>query len=287
MDDITLFRTIAEQTKTGQIQWSCAEYNPLEFMNEDRIDDEPAYLSQMLTFAASVNGISYTLELFEKINIPEGKGDIAVTLIQDDADSSMQFDTALSFRYDEYEACSADQLAEVFRDDPAVILSNSLVPLAVDSNAVQQAFLWARFFNEDDIPETLLTHPITRLGVRLFNERRILDFHRCILDMPYQNNLLAEPDDQDEPVGNSAYELVHWINTELRKCREELPQELVEKVAQKNNISEEDARIVLSTDLMFDDLVKEAGQASAEFAEMDTSDPAELRKILKKISEAE
>ncbi|MBQ8402136.1 MAG: hypothetical protein IJX14_09430 [Clostridia bacterium] len=199
----------------------------------------------------------------------------------------MQFDTALSFRYDEYEVCAADQLAETFRDDPAVLLSDSLIPLAVDSNAVQQAFLWARFFNEDDIPEALLTHPLTRLGVKLFNERRLLAFHRCILDMPYRNLLLAEPDDQDEPVGNSAYELVHWINTELRKCREELPKELVEKVAQKNNISEEDARIVLSSAMMFNDLVKDAGQASAEFAEMDTSDPAELRKILKKISETE
>jgi len=281
MDDITIFKTIAEQTKNGQIHWSCAEYNPLGFMNEDRLDDEPAYLSQMLTFASSVNGIYYTLELFEKITIPDGKGDIAITLTQDDADSSMQFDTALSFHYDDYEACAADQLAEVFRDDPAVLLSSSLVPLAVDSNAVQQAFQWARFFNEDDIAETLLTHPITRLGVRLFNERRVLDFHRGILDIPYRNVLLAEPDDQDEPVGNSAYELVHWINTELRKCREELPKELVGKVAQKNNISEEDARIVLSTDLMFDDLVKKAGKASAEFAEMDTADPAVIRKLLK------
>ena len=110
-------------------------------MNEDRIDDEPAYLSQMFTFAASVNGIYYTLELFEKITIPDGKGDIAITLIQDDADSSMQFDTALSFHYDEYENCTAEQLAETFQDDPAVLLSNSLVPPAVESNAVQQAFV--------------------------------------------------------------------------------------------------------------------------------------------------
>ena len=284
MDDITIFKTIAEQTKSGQLQWSCAEYNPLGFMDEDKIDDESAYLSQMLTFVTSANDVYYTLELFEKIIIPEGKGDIAITLIRDDAENSRQFDTALSCRYDEYEDCSAEQLAETFRDDPIVILGDLLIPLAVDSDAVQKAFMWARFFNEDDISEELLTHSLTRLGVRLFNERRILDFHRCVLDIPYRNHLLTEPDDQDTPVGNSAYELVHWINTELRKCRDGLPQELVEQVAAKNNISAEDARIVLSTKLMFDDLVKDAGKASTEFAEMGTSDPAALRKILKKKS---
>ena len=284
MDDITIFKTIAEQTKSGQLQWSCSEYNPLGFMDEDKIDDEPAYLSQMLTFASSASDVYYTLELFEKINIPEGKGDIAVTLIRDDAEDSRQFDTALSFCYDEYEDCSAEQLAETFKGDPTVILGDLLVPLAADSDAVQKAFMWARFFNEDGIPEELLTHSLTRLGVRLFNDRRIQDFHRCVLDIPYRNRLLTEPDDQDTPVGNSAYELVHWINTELRKCRDGLPQDIVEQVAVQNNISAEDARTVLSTSLMFDDLVKDAGTASSQFAEMDSSDPAELRRILKKLS---
>jgi len=36
--------------------------------------------ARRLPLPASVNGIYYTLELFEKITIPEGKGDIAITL---------------------------------------------------------------------------------------------------------------------------------------------------------------------------------------------------------------
>lgn len=276
-----ILKSIAEQTENGKIQWDCVEYNPLGFMDEDRIDDEPAYLSQIFTFSAFISGGFYTLDLYEKINIPDGKGDIGITLTRDVENDLMQIDTGLSFRYEEYDACPTDQLAERFHDDPAVLLSNILVPQAVETDIVRNSFTWTRFFNEKNISKPLLNHPITRLGVRLFNDRRLLDYHRCVLDIPYRNLLMAEPDDQDEPVGNSAYEIVHWVNRELQNYKENPPKKLVEQVAKEKNISLEEARKHIPFDMLFDDLVKKVGQANNEFIEMDASDPAVMRRLLK------
>lgn len=191
-EDSMMINSIAEQTQSGKIQWTCEEYNPLGFMDEDRIDDEPAYLSQMFRFTAVIGGQDYTLELFEKINIPDGKGDIGITLTRDDLSDYMQIDTGLTYHFDLYDDCSAEQLAERFMNDPAVILSNTLVPQAVESDAVKDTSVWARFINEKDIPKKLLNHPLTKLGEKLFNEHRILDYHRIVLDTTYRNELLSD-----------------------------------------------------------------------------------------------
>ena len=37
-----LIQQIAEQTERGKIDWELTEYNPLSFLNEDKIDKNPA-----------------------------------------------------------------------------------------------------------------------------------------------------------------------------------------------------------------------------------------------------
>ena len=39
-----LIQQIAEQTERGKIDWELTEYNPLSFLNEDKIDKNPAVI---------------------------------------------------------------------------------------------------------------------------------------------------------------------------------------------------------------------------------------------------
>ena len=45
-----LIQQIAEQTERGKISWELTEYNPLSFLNEDKIDKNPAVICQSFSF---------------------------------------------------------------------------------------------------------------------------------------------------------------------------------------------------------------------------------------------
>lgn len=179
-------------TEQGNIEWKCEEYNPLSFMDEDKIEETSAYLCQMFRLTANIDGLPYELELAEYITVPDGKGDVAVTLTRDVADDFMKVDAMLSGHFEAYDDCTADELADAFKDDPAMIISKALIPKLIESDAVADAFEWARFINEKGISDELLNNPLTLLAEKLFNERRILDYHRIVFDLPYRNKLLAE-----------------------------------------------------------------------------------------------
>ena len=48
-----LIQQIAEQTERGKIGWELTEYNPLSFLNEDKIDKNPAVICQSFSFDRS------------------------------------------------------------------------------------------------------------------------------------------------------------------------------------------------------------------------------------------
>lgn len=190
-EQMELLKRIARMTEQGKIEWKCEEYNPLSFMDEDKIEETSAYLCQMFRLTANIDGLPYELELAEYITVPDGKGDVAVTLTRDVADDFMKVDAMLS-GHEAYDECAADELADTFKDDPAMIISKTLIPTLVDTDAMAETFDWARFINEKGISDELLNNPLTLLAEKLFNERRILDYHRIVFDLPYRNKLLAE-----------------------------------------------------------------------------------------------
>lgn len=179
-------------TELGATKWECTEYNPLCFMDEDKVEETSAYLSQMFTLTAQINGMPYELEIAEYITIPDGKGDIALTLTRDDTDNFMKIDAMLSGDIDDYENCSPDEIGARYKDDPVMRLTEALIPLVSDSEIVQGTFEWARFINETGIADELLNHPVVRLAEKLFNEQRVLDYHRILFDIPYREKLLSE-----------------------------------------------------------------------------------------------
>lgn len=183
---------IAKLTELGKVIWECVEYNPLCFMNENKIDETSAYLSQMFTLTAKIGGMPYELELDEYITIPDGKGDIALTLTRDVPDDFMKIDSMLSGDTDGYENCKPDEIGEKYRNTPVMRLAAATVPAVVGTDIVQETFEWARFINENGISDELLAHPLVRLTKKLFDERRILDYHQILFDIQYREELLNE-----------------------------------------------------------------------------------------------
>lgn len=191
-EQMELLKRIARMTEQGKIEWKCEEYNPLSFMDEDKVDDTSAYLCQMFRLTANIDGLPYELELAEYITVPDGKGDVAVTLTRDVADDFVKVDAMLSGHFETYDDCTADELDDAFKDDPAMIISKALVPNLIETDVVADTFEWARFINENGISDELLNNPLTLLAEKLFKERRILDYHRIVFDLPYRQKLLTE-----------------------------------------------------------------------------------------------
>ena len=61
-----LIQQIAEQTERGKIDWELTEYNPLSFLNEDKIDKNPAVICQSFSFEAIIGGSRYELRSEER-----------------------------------------------------------------------------------------------------------------------------------------------------------------------------------------------------------------------------
>ena len=186
-----LIRQIAEQTESGKIGWELTEYNPLSFLNEDKVDDNPAVIGQTFSFEAIIDGSRYELDVTENIEVPSGMGDYSITLTRDESEDFLKIDDALSFDFDRYE-CTPEEVAERFENSPIARLCNTIIPATLEQEDLEEVFSWARFFNEVGISAKLLNHPLTNLCEKLFDEHRLMDFHRCVLDVDYRQHLLNE-----------------------------------------------------------------------------------------------
>ena len=106
-----LIQQIAEQTERGKIDWELTEYNPLSFLNEDKIDKNPAVICQSFSFEAIIGGSRYELDVMENIDVPSGMGDYTITLTRDETENYLKIEDALSFDCDRYE-CTPEEVAE-------------------------------------------------------------------------------------------------------------------------------------------------------------------------------
>ena len=177
-----LIQQIAEQTERGKIDWELTEYNPLSFLNEDKIDKNPAVICQSFSFGAIIGGSRFELDVMENIDVPSGMGDYTITLTRDETENFLKIEDALSFDYDRYE-CTPEEVAKRFAGSPIVRLCNAIIPATLGQEDLEEVFTWARFFNEVGISAKLMNHPLTKLCEKLFDEHRLMDFHRCVLDV--------------------------------------------------------------------------------------------------------
>lgn len=186
-----VFNRLVELTERRKIHWECEEYIPISFMDKDTLDGQPAYLSQMFTLTLQVQDVSYELEMDEYLTVPEGKGDIALKLTRPMTEDYMQLETALSYD-SSYGSYAPDQLGEVYKDSPIMRIATAIVQDMASREEILETFEWARYVNQSRISKGLLNHPLTKLGEKLFNERRVLDFHRIVFDIPYRKSLMEK-----------------------------------------------------------------------------------------------
>ena len=190
-EDRQLIWQLAEQTERGKINWELTEYNPPSFLNGDKVENLPAVIGQSFSFEAVINGSLYGLDITEDIKVPSGMGDYAITLMREESENFLKIDDGLSFDFDNYE-CAPEEVAERFKDNPILRLCNTIIPATLEQEDLEEVFSWARFFNETGIPAKMRNHPITKLCEKLFDEHRLLDFHRCVLDVDYRKSLMDE-----------------------------------------------------------------------------------------------
>lgn len=185
-------KALAEQTKRGKIQWVCTNYAPISLFYGSKDDDSDASLFQTFEAEANLNGRLVQVEIFEQIELRSGEGDISgsISFIGDEGLVGYNFGT-----YYDADICS-DLGAEGISPQPSVSLSvaltDALVPTIVASKVVASRFLGDKLNGLNDEKEPLLCFPIAKLGKKLLNEKRALDYHRMVLDMDFRKNLLSE-----------------------------------------------------------------------------------------------
>ena len=166
-EQMELLKRIARLTEQGKIDWNCEEYNPLAFMDEDKIEETSAYLCQMFRLTAHIDGLPYELELAEYITIPDGKGDVAITLTRDVADDFMKLDAMLSGHIEVYDDCAADELADAFKDDPATVSYTHLDVYKRQTVCRSNTSITARNAPPSSISSTSKILPITTLLLQI------------------------------------------------------------------------------------------------------------------------
>lgn len=187
-----LLNSLLTLTQKNPAIWECVEYNPLSFLSSEEDDGTiSACIVQMFVFQSELNQVEFELELSEHIDITTGKGDIYITLEKQSPDSYDKIDTGLSFET-EYEDCAAEQIQSQFGNHVAAQMAEALVPPALQSDAASSALQWAIFSVEGDTPLKFKESSLYKLGEALFDSRRFLEFHRCVLDCSYREKLMAE-----------------------------------------------------------------------------------------------
>lgn len=185
-----LLESLLDLTLKGKLKWTCLEYNPLSFYTDEKDDGElDPELTHFFTFVSAYHDERYEMEISESIHVLSGKGDVYLTLEKDGVSGFRKIDIALSFD-DAYEDCEAEELQEKYKDHVVTKFADALIPEASDSEAVKKTFEWAGYDNVQNTEEQFLADPLYELGEMLFNEQRIADFHRCILDTDFRNDLM-------------------------------------------------------------------------------------------------
>lgn len=180
-----LIKTLVEQTMLGKIQWICTEYNPISLIcgiANDGVDD--AFLSQMFDAVTHLNRCAAYVEIMEQIYLNSGKGDITGSIAVDGEQGFKRYEYGISYDTDFYDDSNAEDICTHYRESLPAALTDALVPVLAQSEAIASGFSFARFcYENDEEMKSLLKLPLAKLGAKLMNEKRPIDFHRMVLDM--------------------------------------------------------------------------------------------------------
>lgn len=189
-EDMILLNGIAKQTKMGAVQWELYDYLPLGVLDENEFIGAPAVITHAFEFRTRIAGMPYELSLTEEITLNDRKGNLSITLKRDVEERFLKLELSLSADVD-YEEYSPEELAEKYKDHPVLLLCNTLVPQCIDSDIVKNVMSWARYYNQVDVNKKYTKDRLNKLCEKLFDEKRLLDFHRIVFDVAYRDKLIS------------------------------------------------------------------------------------------------
>lgn len=180
-----LLSTLIRKTEDKSI-WKNLDYSAICFIRGSRYDEVPGpEISQKFELEAYFNGTNYKLLISEKITLPSGKGDIYLAIDYTIGEDEKHYDLALSFD-SKYAECSSESVKTMFADSQIVKLTDNIVALFEGTEVVENGFCGG-YFVEKGIEPMWKKNDLVKLGERLKNEKRMVDFHKIILDTDYRN----------------------------------------------------------------------------------------------------
>lgn len=186
--DVTI-GNLARLTAEGKMHWVCTAHLPIDSIPGD--DDEvDLYLVQSFDVEGSYNGRDYKLELMESITLLAGGGDMSIDF-HTDRESTPIDSISLSMRYGHYSSMSQARNRKRYQADNIAKLFDLIISSIAGSDTVQKAcadrnMIGLRY------SERTLNHKLFRLCYRLREDGRALDFHKCVLDADYREQLCRE-----------------------------------------------------------------------------------------------
>ena len=186
--DVTI-GNLARLTAEGKMHWVCTAHLPIDSIPGD--DDEvDLYLVQSFDVEGSYNGRDYKLELMESITLLAGGGDMSIDFHMD-RESTPIDSISLSMRYGHYSSMSQARNRKRYQADNIAKLFDLIISSIAGSDTVQKAcadrnMIGLRY------SERTLNHKLFRLCYRLREDGRALDFHKCVLDADYREQLCQE-----------------------------------------------------------------------------------------------
>lgn len=189
-EELILINGIAKQTKRGVVQWILHDYLPLGILDKGELSGDPAVITQTFEYRTSIAGMPYELSITEGITLDDRKGDVYLTLTREVEECFMKIERSLSADMD-YEEHSSEELSEKYKDHPVMLLSNTLIPLSVGSDIIKSVMSWARYYNQVDVDKKYAKDSLNSLCEKLFNEKRLLDFHQIVFDVTYRDKLIS------------------------------------------------------------------------------------------------
>lgn len=193
-EEDNLIHSIISLSKDGILHWECTGYNPISAMSGEDFDEDTIkfnpYVAQMYSLECEYQGNSFELEISETINLNDKKGTMGFDLYVENDHAAKQ-KIEMNICYDKrYEDLSADQLLTEYKEHLSVMMADAVIRYVEGSDAAEDAFTWARFINETNFPKSARRNPISKLAELLLKQHRIDDFHKCVLDLEFRNQLI-------------------------------------------------------------------------------------------------
>ena len=177
-----IIEKLVKRSKKNKQNWKITEYHPIT-INFKRND-----ISHEFSAKTELLGQILWLDFVEKINLSNEKGDIIGKISYNGQYGKQYYKFGLSYDWEKYNLCTPQTLYYKFRDSDIIQLSDILIVKLISELHIQ--------VNQSPFKKTnVLGHqPMIALANRLTRENKILEFHKCVLDIDYRLDLIKNTD---------------------------------------------------------------------------------------------